>query len=411
MRLAPLFAPIALLAMAGAAPALTLRPGDLLAYSYGPNAPKIYRIDPVSGIGEPIPTLEPLHDVTGLSVAPNGEILFTQVVLNLPRRIAALDPETGAVRTVSEFSNGDPDQLLFVPQDVMATPDGRIFASGAYPPPPGSSNTANGIFEIDPLTGVQRLLNGSDWLRDLEARWRGGDSLLLEPEGTVVFFGAWREEIPATSTTAGFANAILRVDPQTGEVSLEKLLGPGLFPDTILLESEESYLALFSGSFLGPGTIARISRSDGSVETLVTADRNPWGTGMVLLPDGDVAVGNSDGIERIDLETGARSFLFRKPFFTETFVDLVLVPVPEPGSGLLLAGGLLALAAAARGSARGAVRRGLRPLRSGPSSAAPSRSPRGRAHGSTRRGRSRRARDPRRAPRPGRAARAFARRS
>ena len=124
MRLAPLL-------LARPASAITLRPGDLLAYSYGPNAPKIYRIDPVTGEGAPNPTLEPLHDVSHIALAPNGEILFTEVVLNLPRRIAALKPQTGAVRTVSEFAPNDPDHLLFVPRDLIAAPDGRIIASGA----------------------------------------------------------------------------------------------------------------------------------------------------------------------------------------------------------------------------------------------------------------------------------------
>jgi hypothetical protein len=357
MRTAAPVLVLALVALAAPAASVTLRPGDLLAYSYGPGAPKIYRIDPATGEGAPIPSLEPLHDVTDIAVAPNGEILFTEVVLNLPRRIAALNPETGAIRTVSQFVLNDPQHLLYVPIDVIAAPDGRIFASGSYAPGPGSSVTANGVFEIDPQTGTQTLVNGSDWQRDLNARWFGGDSLVLEPGGAISFLGAWRENIPASSTTAGFARAVVRLESETGTPSLVSMLGPATFPTALVLESDATFLTLLSGSVFGPGSIVRVSRSDGTRQTLVTGGDSPWGTGMALLADGDVAVSYADGIERIDLETGARSLLFSKPFLAESFTDLAVVPVPEAATAALVAGGLAGMTAQARRRERTMMRR------------------------------------------------------
>lgn len=339
---------VLLAVLASPASGVTLLPGDLLALSVGPGPQKIYRIDPVTGVGAAIPTLEPIENASGLALLPSGEIVFTEVYLNGPRRITALDPATGAFRTLSQHVPDDPDHMLTVPRQVTVSPDGRIFVIGSYEPVPGNSNVGSGLFEIDPDSGVQRPVHLSPWLVDLDARWLGGDSPIFEAGGFVSFLGSWREQIPATSTGAGFAGAIVRVDVETGEAGPAVYLPSISFPDTILRESDDTYFVLRSGSFRGPGAILRVRESDGGVETIADGGAFPWGAGMVRLPDGDFAVSYSDGIERVDFETGARSYLFRKPFFAEDFTSLVLVPVPEPGTSVLVAAGLLALSHARR---------------------------------------------------------------
>jgi hypothetical protein len=92
-------------------------------------------------------------------------------------------------------------------------------------------------------------------------------------------------------------------------------------------------------------SLARLDPATGALTPLLaTAHAGSWGLGIAILPDGDVAISAYDAIERLDLDTGARTILFERRFFAESFTTLAVVPVPEPATALLVALGLGALA-------------------------------------------------------------------
>ncbi len=264
----------------------------------------------------------PFHGLHGLAVEPDGTILAGSVV---GQAIYAVNPATGEVTTRIGPPDGMADDIAFGPDGVMAwtgyltgkvfvqTPGGqpRLVASGL----PGANSLA--------FTPDGRLYLTQVFLDDAlhEVDWKGdaGARLIKEDLGGLNAF-----EIGPDGMIYGplwFRNAIVRVDPATGEATtiaegFQTPAGANFGPDGKLYAIDTK-----------TGELKRIDPATG--ETALIAQLHPALDNLAIGANGLIYVSNmaEATIDEVDPATGAVRNVVKGSLATPT--DLAITNGPE----------------------------------------------------------------------------------
>jgi DNA-binding beta-propeller fold protein YncE len=295
--------------------AIPLAPGDLLVTDVaGPTGvDKIIRVDPVSGEQTVITSGGLLGSPVGIALDANGQILAINQEGSGGAWIVRVDPATGSQTPVT--SGG-----LFSRGIGLALDDsGNIFAS----------DDAIGIIMVDPLTGSQSLLSsGSFW------------GITFDNAGDLV-------------ATDNRSQALLRVDPTNGSQTLISSGGAFKDPLGVVTDLEGN---IFVSDVNNPGGgdsfIVRVDPVTGAQTTIFGPDSSYTAgllaiddTGQIIAPNQHFTLGppRVSGVLSIDPDTGLAVTLSSGGEFFDA-VGVVIVPIPEPSTALLLALGLAGLA-------------------------------------------------------------------
>ncbi|MBI5709497.1 MAG: hypothetical protein HZC42_04220 [Candidatus Eisenbacteria bacterium] len=200
----------AALLAAAPAPAVTLRPGDLVILDNCAGHNRVYHVDHATGAMSWVAAARLLADPSDVAVHPDGRIL----VADRTNGVVAIDPATGAQSVLSSgglFSGGWPGGIAVAPDgDILVSVD---FAAGAGTP---------AIVRVDSTGASQSIVTSGGFLR-----WPRG--MAIATDGTL--FVCDPDGQPATPYTGAYARGtIVRIalvgGTQLGQIESEQLSGP-----------------------------------------------------------------------------------------------------------------------------------------------------------------------------------------
>ena len=291
------------------AQAVTLSPGDILGLSAG-----IIRIDPTTGVQTQV-AVGLFYD---FAIGADGRLYATA-----GDSVLRIDPADGSTSVLT--SGG----ILLSARSIVVAADGRVYVSTP------TTGGGSAIVGVDPATGAQQLVASDPYghgLRDLG----------ITPDNRLVLLGGTRND-----SSPGLL-AFVAID--TGVITFTA--GSGVERTGLAVSALGEIFAADSGGQCGctyrwdaltdqwqyltfppypPGT----SGSDGIFDVAVEA------SGSLLLAEN----GADAQVYRFDPLSDRRDPASFEVVTNGSFHQLEVVPVPEPGTALVLSLGLLILAA------------------------------------------------------------------
>jgi streptogramin lyase len=323
--------------VAQAAPIL---PGDLLVADQGG---AIFRVDLSTGNREIISSSDvgsgpEFVSPIDLAVDSSGAIVVSDGNAHTVFRV---DPSNGDRVALSSSSVGSGPSLQ--PHGI-ATHGDRILVTGYH---------EEAVFEVNPATGERTIISA--------------ESTGTGPIDAMGFITAGGSTQPWYVTTG--AQEILRIDPNTGDRVLISSTTTGSGPAMTTLY--DLFLSPAGDLFITDGAVSgglpAIMQVDLDTGDRTVVSSNDIGLGpafdrpqsVVAAPDGSllVADGGAGAIYGVDILTGDRTLVSSStvgvgPNFVEP-LGILIFPIPEPSTALLLACGLAGLAAALEAKAHG----------------------------------------------------------
>lgn len=291
----------ATLSVGGAARALDIAPGDLLAVSSGPTG--LWRIDPVDGRVVPLVERDaltmPLGGGLAVAAGPDGEVY----ILTLDG-LLRFGPDSDTPEFLVD------QQTLSLALDVEVDGRGRVVVAGF-----------GGAFEVDPADGSATPLPGSvpDW---------GVGGIALAPSGDL--YGViWLD--PALDHWSAADGSIEEV---TRDGFLEEPYDAAVGPDgrVYIADGQQDGVVRVNVERRNQVLLTRLGLLDDPIDLDFEAD------GRLVVADP-----GTGAVVRVDPETREQSYVV-PPGTVDLVSSIAVVPAPEPGAALQIAGVALALA-------------------------------------------------------------------
>jgi hypothetical protein len=312
------------------ATAITLVPGDILVADRNNNG-GVFVVDPDTGETTLLAFLSAVWDV-GLD--PNGQVIAVNQNNGNPfptgPQVHRIDPETLQRTVVANGAVLGRSQVFGMAIDNQ----GDIWLSVSDPgPPEGPGPPIGTILRVNGVTGAQTVVTTGEFL----SHQPGG--LAFDSSGRLI--------------VADFASAtgsIIAVDSQTGSQTLLSATGLGQFTSAwIALESDGDYLVT---DLRGADSIVAIDGITGERSTLFSGGMLSFLGDLEFDLTGNLVVADEvAGLVLIDLLTGEQTLIAAPGGFFTSAAGIAIVPIPEPSTALMLALGLVGIAASRRRTA------------------------------------------------------------
>lgn len=329
-------------ALASSAQAISLAPGDFV---MGTTGGGVWKVDRTTGSATPIATLPGQTWQVDVTVSTGGHLIASS---------DGSTPSSGAGAVVRvQPSDGSLTQIasgLARANDVEADASGRVFVA-----------TSRSALRIDAPNATPVVLD-TDPAGDPDASYSA--DLAITPAGRILFATNNFELVPDTSCPGcppvpTWSTRLVGLDPDSGA-----FVGPfahrGRDPlyEEVLVESGANGDAfVLQGAFVGSVLLFRVPAAGGAATDLpLTQALIAGGFGSVLVYD---MARDLDGtllllsqrlaapgdylVLRFDPSAGTATHVVDLPRYPFLPTSLAVVPIPEPGTALLVATGLLGL--------------------------------------------------------------------
>lgn len=278
----------------------TINPGDLVVGNIlAPGGPSnILVVDPATGSQRVLSSA--VSFPTGVAFGPSGRLFITDVNA---RAIVQLNPDTGAVTTVSSGGN------LVSPLGLAIGSNGDFFVLNGG----NAFGAPTAVVRVNPQTGAQSVVSSGALLTD-------PTRLTLEANGDIL----------VTNGRFTGSSGVLRIDPVTGAQSVVTSGGNFFAPTGITVDGNGNILVT---ELLFASGLVRVDPATGA-QTIVSSRGLLIGSGgIAVAPSGDLLVvvqgggPETAGVVRVDPVTGAQSAVSTGGNFAIP-VDLAIAPVP-----------------------------------------------------------------------------------